>query len=314
MIYYLYAFVLVFLALLAGVALLEVIAKDFRRPFPTEQKLLREAGHSLRQKLTKLDRQLARQLLTFVLIGVSPLMSLANKADSLARGPIETTLSRITLGILVAVVLLAFYSAISYARQRRNLALGLFGERVVAEHLEPLKAAGHRVFHDLPADDTSLTPSGSAKPKPFNIDHVVVGPAGVFAIETKTRRKGRARVGFMAHEIIYDGRALAYPWGEDRHGLEQARLQAEWLAAFLQRELGRPVLVHALLVFPGWSIIRKDGSAANPVNVLSPRELPAVVGGPPASGHTGFVVPPLDHAAIARISSLLEARCRDVEL
>ena len=118
----------------------------------------------------------------------------------------------------------------------------------------------------------------------------------------------------MAHEIIYDGRALAYPWGEDQHGIEQAKRQAEWLADFLQRELGRPVPVQPLLVFPGWSIIRKDGSAANPVNVLSPRELPAAIERPPASGHTGFVVPPLDAAAIDLVARQLEARCRDVEL
>lgn len=310
MIYYLCAFVLVFLALLAGVTLLDVIAKDIRRPFPTEEKLLREAGHSVRKKLSDLDRRLARQLLSFVMGGVTPMMMLARHAHSRERDPVDTVLDQLILGLLVLVVALALGAVISYARSRRNLTLGLLGERIVAEHLEPLKATGHRVFHDLPAGD----PPTSHK-TPYNIDHVVVGPAGVFAIETKTRRKGRARIGFMADEIIYDGRALAYPWGEDRHGLEQARRQAEWLAAYLQRELGRPVPVQPLLVFPGWSIIRKDDAATNPVNVLSPRELLAAIDrSTGASGHTGFAVPALDAAAIDLVARLLESRCRDVVL
>ena len=306
---YLIAFALVFVALLAGVTLLEVIAKDIRRPFPTEQKLLREAGHSLRRKLSDLDRRLARQLLVFVTTGMSPMMLLADHARSRERDPLEARIDQLMLGVVVLVVLLALGAVISYARRRRNLTLGLLGERIVAEHLEPLKATGHRVFHDLPAGD----PPTSHK-SPYNIDHIVVGPAGVFAIETKTRRQGRTRVGVMAHEIIFDGRALAFPWGEDQHGLDQARRQAEWLAEFLQRELGRPVPVHALLVFPGWTIIRKDGGATNAVHVLSPRELPAAIEGRPASGHTGFVVPPLDATAIEDVSRHLEARCRDVEL
>jgi hypothetical protein len=309
MTYYLTAFVLVFLALLAGVTLLEVIAKDIRRPFPSEQKLLRETGHSLRRKLSDLDRRLARQLLVFVTTGVSPLMSLAIHARSRERDPLETRLDQLILGILVLVVIFALGAVISYARQRRNLTLGLLGERIVAEHLEPLKATGHRVFHDLPAGDLP-----TSHKTPYNIDHVVVGPSGVFAIETKTRRKGRARVGFMADEIIFDGRALAYPWGEDRHGLDQARRQADWLAEFLQRELGRPVPVQPLLVFPGWAIIRKDDAAQNPVNVLSPRELPTAIERPADAGHTGFAVPPLDAATIDLVSRQLEARCRDVEL
>lgn len=209
------------------------------------------------------------------------------------------------LGVSLFFAFLLSRNAARLLDRRRNTRLGLFGERIVAEHLEPLKASGHRVFHDVPAGD----PPTSHK-TPYNIDHVVVGPSGVFAIETKTRRQGRARVGFMAHEIIYDGRALAYPWGEDQHGLAQALRQAEWLAQFLQRELGRSIPVQPLLVFPGWTIIHKGRGA---VSVLSPRELPAAIEPPPASGHTGFAVPALDPATIDLVARQLEARCRDVE-
>mgnify|MGYP000447730379 CR=1 FL=1 len=49
----------------------------------------------------------------------------------------------------------------------------------VAEALAPLTVDGCRIFHDVPA-------------AAFNLDHVIVGPTGVFALETKTRRAGPA--------------------------------------------------------------------------------------------------------------------------
>ena len=238
-------------------------------------------------------------------MGFTPLISLTRKVVNPTPGAHDGIVDAMGGMIILTITLAALITVVSYARQRRNLTLGLFGERIVAEHLEPLKASGHRVFHDLPGD-----PPPNRYRSSHTIDHVVVGPAGVFAIETKTRRQGRTRVGVLAHEIIYDGRALAFPWGEDRHGLEQAQRQAEWLAAWLERELGRPMPVQPLLVFPGWTILRKDHG---PVNVLSPQELPTAIGSSSPSGHADFPAPALDAATIDRVASQLEARCRDVE-
>jgi hypothetical protein len=177
--------------------------------------------------------------------------------------------------------------------QANNRYLGFFGERVVAEALEPLKTRGWRVFHDIPCGDAK---------SPFNIDHVVVGSGGVFAIETKTRRKGRARDGFAAHEIIYDGSVLAYPWGEDRHGLDQAQRQAQWLAGWIAKQLGVHVTVWPLLTFPGWMIIRRGKGT---VVVVNPKELPSAIESRPANT--------LDSRQIDLIARQLDARCRDVE-
>jgi hypothetical protein len=294
-----------FLTLLTGICAIALLVRQRgrqdRAPFPENTRLLRAPGESLRRKLAKMDESFdtlfaAACLLPLLLAsGTAALLTLVFSAQHWIT--------------FAAVAIVSIFPSTYFCRRlialidrRRNTALGYFGELAVAEALDPLKATGHRVFHDVPGDG----PAGQA----FNLDHVVIGPAGVFAIETKTRRKGRARTGFMAHEIIYDGRTLSYPWGEDTYGLEQARRQTEWLAAFLQQQLGRAVPVSALLVFPGWFIIRKGRGA---VNVLNPRELTAAIERTP-DGHTGFLVPALDPAAIDLISRQLEARCRDVEL
>ena len=107
-----------------------------------------------------------------------------------------------------------------------------------------------------------------------------------------------------AGEIIYDGKVLAYPWGEDRHGLDQAQRQARWLTDFLGHLLGVAIAVQPILTFPGWMIMRRG---TGPVTVLNPREIPAAVL-PRASA-----APVLSAAQIDLVARQLEARCRDVE-
>jgi hypothetical protein len=293
-------YLLLFLGVLALLLVLRRRARQDRAPFPENTRLLRAPGESLRRKVAELDDKIDNALLVGLVVPVGALCAGFLVARQFS-GWTLVVVAALSVVVFALLIVRMAKRVIALVERWRNTSLGYFGERIVAEHLEPLKAAGHRVFHDVPAGEP---PHGSNVP-PFNIDHVVVGPNGVFAIETKTRRKGRARVGFMAHEIIYDGRALSYPWGEDQHGLEQALNQAEWLATYLQKQMGTTIPVRPLLVFPGWMIIRKDSGA---VNVLNPRELPAAIG----RGRAGATT--LEPAFIDLVSRQLEALCRDVEL
>jgi hypothetical protein len=297
---FLVGYALFFLSVLALLFFLKNRSRQDRTPFPENTRLLRGPGESLRRKMLQLDDKITDSLLVGVLVPAFALGVIIFIASQ-CEGWIQLVLAGLGVVSFIVLIIAMARRSLAIIERRRNTNLGYFGERIVAEHLEPLKAAGHKVLHDVPVGDP---PAGSTTP-PFNLDHVVVGPAGIFAIETKTRRKGRARVGFMAHEIIYDGRALSYPWGEDRYGLDQALRQAEWLCTHLERQLGRTVPVYPLLVFPGWMIIRK---AAGAVNVLNPRELPAAI------MPSGSLTPALDSATIDLIARQLEARCRDVEL
>jgi len=100
---------------------------------------------------------------------------------------------------------------------------------MTAEKLRPLELQGYHVYHDVPAE------SGK---RGFNLDHVVVGPTGVTLVETKTRRKGNARQGYKDHEVIFDGTRLDWPWGADRHGIQQAVAEADWLAKWIRNCTG----------------------------------------------------------------------------
>jgi hypothetical protein len=96
---------------------------------------------------------------------------------------------------------------------------GAVGERHVARLLEPLVRAGWGVSHDL------RVPGSTA-----NIDHVVIGPAGVFVIDAKNYR-GRLRIsrdGLLWHGRFFLALTLsATRWEADKL---QARIGAADIA------------------------------------------------------------------------------------
>ena len=283
---------LVFFGPLFGVVLWRRKKRKERAPFPQNAKLLRGPGETLRKQLAALDESLFQTFLfTFVLpLGIGGALAWIATAFT---GPSALFWLALALIGLLASLIFSIRHLVRGLDRWRNTWLGYYGERIVAESLDDLKTQGCRIFHDVPAGDAK---------SPFNIDHVIVGPSGVFTVETKTRRKGRARAGFAEHQIIYDGQVLAYPWGEDRHGLDQAQRQARWLQENLARLLGEATPVSPILTFPGWMILRRGKGA---VNVLNPREILSAV--------TLRGEPVLSERQIDLITRQLDARCRDVE-
>ena len=201
------------------------------------------------------------------------------------------------LGLTVAVFAVALGLAVRWfvrrLKARGDCYLGFFGERVVAEFLEPAKGSGWRIFHDVPCE------SGRER---FNIDHVAVGPGGVFAIETKTRRKGPAREGRDDYKVFYDGEKLDWPWGDDQDGIGLAIGHAQGLQNWLTKTTGAAVGVVPVLALPGWYV---ESPARAAVRVVNPSWLPDLL-----TGSTETVLSPRQ---IDLYSRQLEQRCRDVE-
>lgn len=126
----------------------------------------------------------------------------------------------------------------------RMLKQGRDGERFIGQYLEELRASGYRVFHDL---------IGAG----FNVDHVLIGPAGVFTIETKTFSK---RIG-TGVEVTFDGKTIAVDgWEPDRDPVVQAKAQAGWLRDILSRSTNRQFEVWPVVLFPGWYVKQGPGS------------------------------------------------------
>lgn len=291
--YFIAGYFFVFMGTVAGLFAWYRHQRKTRHPFSDELKLLRGPGESQLKLVQKFEEDLfGRMLLTasVPLLVALPILILATKLPAVMVLP----LAAISLAVFVVLFWQAVRRLVAGLRERNDRYLGYFGERIVAECLEPLKAQGWRVFHDVP---------GVQDGHKFNLDHVAVGPQGVFVIETKTRRKAEARPGNEGHKAFFDGRVMVWPWGEDNHGLEQAERNAVWLMNTLKTELGEAVHVTPFLTLPGWWIETKQSRDSRLCRVVNPKGLAKFL---------AYGSPMLSPRTVEVIAAKLDARCRDV--
>jgi hypothetical protein len=137
-------------------------------------------------------------------------------------------------------------SVVKFFRVRKQVRAynrGLEAEKSVGQFLEQFRTNGYKVFHDIPGE------SGGKK---FNLDHVLVGPKGIFTIETKGRTKpvkGECKVRYDGHHISVNGGPPS------REPIDQAKAQAAWLEDLLRNSTAlKSVPVAPLVVFPGWFV------------------------------------------------------------
>lgn len=133
--------------------------------------------------------------------------------------------------VALSAVAFAAYRICKALPRLRALKLGRDGEKAVGQFLERLRERGYHVFHDVIGDK-------------FNLDHVVIGPAGVFAVETKTHTKPSEDA-----RIVFDGGAIRIAGFEpDRDPVIQAKAQASWLRELLAESTGRKFEVRSVIV------------------------------------------------------------------
>lgn len=165
-----------------------------------------------------------------------------------------------TLFLLVALFLLGYglFDYVRAYRARERARDGLLAERVTGMQLNRLVASGCIVMHDLPGEG-------------FNVDHVVIAPRGVYAVETKSFRKPKQVRKGDNYRVAFDGALLRFPDFSEKDALQQARGQAQWLSKLLREALGREVPVIPALALPGWHIDQTDDIwRSAPVKVFTP--------------------------------------------
>lgn len=219
---------------------------------PLKDKPLRNPGQSLENQQSDLayDKILAPGMMALFLCIIAGLEWWAYLYPR-PRNPVVYS---------VMALLAVAYAAIQLLKVRpklRALRLARDGEKAVGQFLERLREQGYQVFHDVLGDG-------------FNVDHVLVGPAGVFTVETKTFSKparGEAKISFDGERILVDGLE------PDRNPVVQAKAQAGWLRDLLAASTGRKITVRPVILFPGWFIEQK-GASTREIWVLNPKALP----------------------------------------
>jgi hypothetical protein len=286
-----FGFLLVGPAIAAGVVTWGRWKLRRERRSPLTSHMLRGPGEALREQIEKSQDGVLIWLVCLVLLPAFAALVLLWRAYVFAK-PIDSIVA-IMIGVFV-IAAMAFFGirCVLDARKTWRLRLALDGETSVGQELNNLMLHGARVFHDFPAEG-------------FNIDHVVIGPAGVVAVETKARSKFNLPVGERKDSVrvVYDGTSLKFPSHTETKPVSQAERQAQWLARWLSSTVGWDVKVTPALAIPGWFIEHK---AYEPVRVFSGKS-PEFLVKPLKNGQS------LDAAQIKAIAHQVDQRCRNVK-
>jgi hypothetical protein len=149
------------------------------------------------------------------------------------------------LGLVVAA-LIGWRLRFRPSEQARTWHRGAHGERHTARLLDRLTRDGYVVFHDLAVPDS-----------PANVDHLVIGPSGVFVIDSK-QWTGSVHQGA-------DGLAWHNHYPLDRT-LETVRWEAETLGRLLGTRTAALLCVHGAHVQGGG--LHAQGVAIVPAHLL----------------------------------------------
>lgn len=260
--------------------------KRRRLKHPFTKGLRRPPGYSLSVEIPQLQVDAVSRMFYALIIGTA----IAMVASLLSMITGLPTWVGVTVGIGGAfgwgcVEARRFGRLLTLVRRKR---LGWEGELATGEQLNRLYALGYDVFHDIDGGG-------------FNIDHVAVGPAGIFAIETKARVKQQAGDKEDYWQAVFDGQQIDFAGYRTTDALKQVQRNSEWLSRYLSSAVGENVPVRSVVALPGWYVKR---SGKSDIRVVNPSEFEAMVRGTRSA--------PLELSMIRRIVHQLDALCRDV--
>lgn len=157
-----------------------------------------------------------------------------------------------------------------------GLAIGYFAQRVLVlytqiwrlrriinaqticgQSLNQLMRQGYWVLHDFPLQGGKSI-----------VQHLVVGPAGIFVVETKDRmpHAGRKKLA-----VKFDGKTIHYPGWRDTNPVQRVMSQTAWLNKWLSKQLGEVVGAQMVLALPGWNVQTADWKQAIVCNPRTPK-------------------------------------------
>ena len=129
----------------------------------------------------------------------------------------------------------------------------------------------------------------------------MIGPNGVFAVETKGRPKRTNKSGSVDSEVTCDGNILHFPFWKERKPLIQAADQARWLQNWISSAVGKNTTVYPVLALPGWFVKRTKNTG-----------VPVINGKNPTAFFRGYGKEQLSEIDIKQLVHCVDQRCRTV--
>jgi len=227
-----------------------------RRSPLAEKQIANVPGQQLVARISDHESELLLAV-TLMLVAL-PMMFMAWAGQRLDWSKVEfggnEWLYLVAAAVVFAYGLRRFAHHLNAGEQARD---GLIAERVTGIQLNRLLAKGCVVLHDLPCGN-------------FNIDHVIIAPRGIYAVETKSFRKPKGPSKGKPAKVEFDGETLKFSDFSTRKPIDQARRQAKFLSDFLRESLGETFRVDPALSIPGWWIDKIEAGKSSDVFVFTP--------------------------------------------
>jgi hypothetical protein len=192
------------------------------------RRLRRRAGASALREYEKRKKDWQRQHRRFFRTMSAIACVVAAVTAWLARGHLGSWIGGVVAGMVLAMVVIARETTPQWID---NYQRGAWGEQRTAKAVEPLLARGWVVLHDL-------------KRHKSNVDHVIVGPGGVFILDTKNNAGTAQATGDRLRIARPDGK----PSFEDDRLATAARRQGAQLHDLIKDRCGVNIWVDALIV------------------------------------------------------------------
>ena len=189
-------------------------------------------------EIDSIDRRLQRHCTAVLIFGICfGVLALFARHD---HWPDQPTWGWVMIGSFVALIgAFAVAKGLQLVWYRGHLRSLLDAGLGVAQRLDEVKLRGHRVFHAVPVGDGV-------------VDHVVVGPLGVFAILVVLPSRPGASTVSLTRGCLVFGPEHGFS------GLQPVVKVFAGLARELGRSLGRPLKIVPMLVVPGCRVESSD--------------------------------------------------------
>lgn len=210
----------------------------------------REAGESGRKALAKLS---AKAIYYFAaMLGVVAFVLGGLQIWGLRDWAGTPYLLLVQYGLMLILFGFCWRKNNQWKKEAEQRLQGLDGEKEVAAWLSKLSIEGYHTFNDVIGDN-------------FNIDHVLVGPSGLYCIETKTSSRPEKE------SVEYNGETIQIGNGPFTDApIQQVERNAKWLVQRMKEKTGYTFPIKGAVLYPGRTVNMNNAKCWERTWVLRP--------------------------------------------
>lgn len=249
-------FVVVALMMFAFLKLANVVHRRYgKAPFSADG-LIREPAYTKRRRQRALEIDIFWHAIAVPTLVFAWYFASTVRIDNQPR----SDLTDFILIFAAGLVALAYFiqRLVRLITEKRHLVVATSAEVATGQYINQLMRYGYWVFHDVSLAGQQL-------------QHLIVGPAGVFVVESKAHRVPRKYLKPDAEraQVNFDGAQLVYPDWTDTDPIQAVLRQSQIIGKWLSSKISDTVTPQPVLALPGWYVQSSDWKrviACNPSN------------------------------------------------